>query len=293
MSGRVVFALPGNEALAARLAAALAAPLGAMEARRFPDGESYLRLLSPVRNRQVVLACTLDRPDDKILPLLFAAETAADLGAASVGLAAPYLAYMRQDRAFAPGEAVTSRSAAELLSRAFDWLVTVDPHLHRRHSLDEIYAIPTKTVSAAPLLSAWVRAQVENPILIGPDRESEQWVSAVAQDAQAPFMVLDKVRQGDRDVHIRLCEPEQLAGHTPVLLDDIISSGATMLEALRLIGDRAAAQCVCLAVHGIFAQGSDTALAAAGARLVTTNTIRHATNAIDVIPLLARAIADL
>ncbi|WP_164119514.1 ribose-phosphate pyrophosphokinase-like domain-containing protein, partial [Stenotrophomonas maltophilia] len=85
----------------------------------------------------------LAQPNEKILPLIFAAATARELGAARVGLVAPYLAYMRQDRRFNPGEAVTSRQMAHLVSGAFDWMVTVDPHLHRYSDLSEIYSIPT------------------------------------------------------------------------------------------------------------------------------------------------------
>ena len=169
-----------------------------------------------------------------MLPLLFAAATARELGASRVGLVAPYLAYMRQDRRFKPGEAVTSRQVARLLSDAFDWLVTVDPHLHRYSSLADIYSIPTHVVHAAPLIAEWIKANVTNPLIIGPDSESEQWVAAVASDVGAPYSVLEKVRHGDRDVEIRLKDLEQWKGRTPVLVDDIISTGRTMIEAVRL-----------------------------------------------------------
>ena len=190
MSSAIVFAMPGNEALAAALAATLNATPGELEVRRFPDGETYLRLHTPVAGRRVILACSLYHPDDMALPLLFAASTARELGAASVGLAAPYLGYMRQDKRFNDGEAVTSALFAKMLSQHIDWLVTVDPHLHRWHSLDQIYPIPSTVVAAAPLLADWIRNNVEAPVLIGPDEESEQWVSAVAAIAGAPHVVL-------------------------------------------------------------------------------------------------------
>lgn len=293
MSERLVFALPGNEAMTERLASLLGAEVGIIETRRFPDGETYLRLLTSVEGKSVLLVCSLAHPDDKYLPLLFAAGTARDLGAAKIGLIAPYLAYMRQDRRFHPGESVTSRHAAGLLSNAFDWLVTVDPHLHRYHALAEIYTIPAKALHAAPMLSAWVRDHVTDPILIGPDAESEQWVAAAARDAGAPFTVLEKTRHGDRDVEIRVRHMERLYGRTPVLVDDVISSGKTMLEAVRHVRDYNTAQPFCLAVHGIFADGSDSELEKTGARIITTNTIPHATNAIDVIPLLSGAASVL
>jgi ribose-phosphate pyrophosphokinase len=200
---------------------------------------------------------------------------------------------MRQDRRFNAGEAVTSRHVARLLSGAFDWLLTVDPHLHRYAALGEIYTIPARTVHAAPLLSAWIRQHVADPVIVGPDAESEQWVAAVAADADAPYAVLEKVRRGDRDVAITLGNVTPWKNRTPVLVDDIISSGRTMIEAARLLRADGWKPPICLAVHGIFADRSDELLAAAGARVVTANTIPHATSRIDVSGLLARELQEL
>ena len=293
MTTPLVIAMPANKAMAQMLAQSLPADIGGIEVRSFPDGETYLRFLSDLSERMVVIACTLDRPNEKILPVLFAAATARELGAEKVGLVAPYLAYMRQDRRFKPGEAVTSRQIAQLLSNAFDWLVTVDPHLHRHGSLAEIYRIPTRVVHAAPLISQWIKTQVPNPFVIGPDSESEQWVSVVAKDSDAPYAVLEKVRRGDRDVEVSAESLPDLDGRTPVLVDDIISSGRTMIAAVRLIVKQAAPAPVCVAVHGLFADHSDQLLARAGARVVTSNSIPHATNDIDVAEALATSIRQL
>jgi ribose-phosphate pyrophosphokinase len=293
MTAPLLFAMPGNEAAAHTLARLLAGDIGQLALHAFPDGETYLRFLTDPPARAVALICTLDRPNEKILPLLLAAATARELGATKVGLVAPYLAYMRQDRRFKPGEAVTSREFARLLSSGFDWLVTVDPHLHRYDSLAEIYGIPTRAVHAAPLISRWIKTNVERPLIIGPDRESEQWVSAVAEEAGAPYAVLDKVRRGDREVEITARNLRDLDVRTPVLVDDIISSGRTMIETVRLLIGRGATKPVCVAVHGVFADDSSALLAEAGARLVTSNTIPHATNGMDVGEILADAIREL
>jgi ribose-phosphate pyrophosphokinase len=267
--------------------------IGQMELRAFPDGETYLRFLTDLSTRAVILICTLDHPNEKILPLLFAAATARELGATKVGLVAPYLAYMRQDRRFHAGEAVTSREVAQLLSRAFDWLVTVDPHLHRYGSLAKIYRIPTRVVHAAALMSQWINANVSNPLIIGPDSESAQWVSVVATEAGAPFAVLQKVRLGDREVKISVEGLPDLAGRTPVLVDDIISSGRTMIEAVRLLKKRGGAAPICIAVHGLFADHSNLLLEQMGARVVTSNSIHHVTNGMDVGKLLAHSVREL
>lgn len=293
MSPPLVIPLPRNEEMAAKLCAGLRGQQGRLEVRQFPDGETYLRFLDDPAGRQLLVVCTLDHPDHKILPLVFAAATACELGAAEIGLISPYLAYMRQDRRFNPGEAVTSRQFASLLSDAFDWLITVDPHLHRYSSLAEIYSVPTRVVHAAPLISEWIRSNVRLPLIVGPDSESEQWVAATANEIGAPYTVLEKVRHGDRDVEILIRDASQLQGRTPVLVDDIVSTGRTMIEAVRLTRAQSAAAPVCIAVHGLFADHADKMLAAAGARVVTCNTVPHPTNAIDVTPMLIRAVGEV
>ena len=290
----LLFALPGNEELTARLAARLAADLGSLETRRFPDGETYVRLLTEVRARSVVLVCTLDSPDDKTLRLLFAAHAARDLGAARVGLVAPYLAYMRQDKRFRSGEAITSNAYARLLSASVDWIVTIDPHLHRRSSMSEIYSIPVAVCHAAPKLSDWIREHVTDAIVIGPDSESEQWVSAVADGAGAPFTTLEKTRHGDRDVEIEFPNLERWQGRRPVLVDDIISSGRTMEVAIKQLIALGFAPPVVLGVHGLFADDAYERLEAAGAaQILSTNSVPHPSSEIDIRDVLETAIANL
>ena len=291
-SSPLIFALPGNEALASALALHLGATVGELSVRRFPDGETYLRFVTPVSGRKIVLACSLHHPDDHAMPLLFAAATAKELGASAVGLVTPYLGYMRQDKRFNDGEAVTSALFARMLSEHIDWLVTVDPQLHRWHSLDDIYSVPGTVVPAAPLLASWIRSNVESPVLIGPDAESEQWVSAVAGIAGAPHVVLEKIRRGDRDVSVSIPDPAALRGRTPVLVDDIISTGHTMMAAARHALAQGLPAPVCVGVHAVFAGNARDALLAAGAaRVITTNTIPQAAGEIDVNSALASAAA--
>lgn len=290
----VVLSLPGNTALSDALAPQLGAVLGDYTLHRFPDGESYVRIDTPLAGRQVILVCTLDRPDEKFLLLAFIAATAKQLGAARVGLVAPYLGYMRQDTRFKDGEGITAEIFGELLSRAVDWIVTVDPHLHRYHDLREIYSIPSQVVHAAPLFAHWIQTRIKAPLLIGPDSESLQWVCAVASAAEAPYLLLEKTRYGDRDVRISVPQLERWRGHTPVLVDDIISTAHTMIETItHLMRDGLPAP-VCLGVHAVLAGNAYADLLAAGASaVVTSNTIAHASNGIDVTPLIVDAVRTL
>ncbi|HEY9102211.1 ribose-phosphate pyrophosphokinase-like domain-containing protein, partial [Chitinimonas sp.] len=93
-----VLAFPGNEVAGAALAMHWGAPALPVKLHRFPDGETSVTLPTELEGRCVVLVCTLDRPDEKLAALLFAADAAREMGAVQVGLVAPYLAYMRQDK---------------------------------------------------------------------------------------------------------------------------------------------------------------------------------------------------
>jgi ribose-phosphate pyrophosphokinase len=284
-------ALPGNDLMADKLATLCGGERGGIETRQFPDGETYLRFRVDPTGRDVVLVSTLVHPNEAFLPLAFAAGTARELGARQIGLVAPYLGYMRQDQCFQPGEGVTSRHFAALLSQICDWLITVDPHLHRYRNLGDIYPIPASALHAGSVIADWIRHNIGTPFIIGPDEESVQWVSEIARDCGAPFAVLHKRRLGDRDVRIAPDGLNNIREATPVLVDDIISSGETMLEAIRLVKSLTTSVPIAIGVHGIFADGSDARIEAAGVTLVTTNSIPHASNRIDVANLLALAIS--
>lgn len=293
MTNAIVLSLPDDAAFGEALAGALGVEHAQLSWRHFPDGESHVTLPERLAGRSVVINCTLARPDPKLAPLLFVADAARDLGATQVGLVAPYLAYMRQDRRFHAGEAVTSRTFARVLSSAFDWLATVDPHLHRIASLDEIYAIPSQVVHAAPLLGRWIAENVDNPLVLGPDAESQQWVSEVAAVIDAPYAVFTKTRLGDREVRIEPPDLSRYAGRQPVLVDDIVSSGRTLIEAARHLGDAGFASPVCAVTHALFGQDAYADLARSVASIVSSDTVAHPTNAITVSRELGTAVAAL
>lgn len=291
----LVLALPDGTQLANALAQQLGCAHGELAVHIFPDGETLVRIDAPVQGRTVVLAGSLHRPDGKTLPLLFAADAARELGATQVGLAAPYLAYMRQDKRFHPGEAITSRSYARLLSASLDFIVTVDPHLHRWHGLDELYPIRTQVVRAAPAIAQWLQRHVRDPLLVGPDSESEQWVAEVARLVQAPHTVLRKTRRGDRDVSVEIVEDTAAwNGCTPVLLDDIVSSGHTLLAAAQALREAGLPPPLCVVVHALFdAEALARLLHGNVQRVVSCDTVPHPSNAIALAPALAEALRTL
>lgn len=289
-SGRLL-AFPEHWPLADALADRLALPAVSYTHHRFPDRESLFRIGTDVRGSNLLLIADLHDPDPRFLQLILLADTLRDLGATRIDLIAPYLPYMRQDTRFNPGEGISSRYFARALSAHFDSLTTVDPHLHRYHALAEIYPIPARLVHAAETLAGWIAGSVPDAVLIGPDEESEQWVSDIAQRAGAPYETLVKQRFGDEDVRVSLPHPERWQNHVPVLVDDIISSGRTLMAAVSHLREAGLPAPLCVAVHGVYAPDALAGLKQAGAaEVVTTNTVPSATASIDISAAIAAAL---
>lgn len=287
----IVFAYPGNEKLANSIAEYINADIGKMEIRSFPDGELYIRVLSEVKNRVSIIVCSLNKPNEKTFALYFLSKTLKSLESTEVWLVLPYLAYLRQDKIFHFGEALTSEYFASLISGFANKVFTIDPHLHRLNSLGEIYSIPTIILNSSSLIATYIRNTIKNPLLIGPDSESEQWLSQIAKNAGAPYVILNKTRLGDKEVEISLPVLENFKNHTPVLVDDIISTAETMIEVIEKIKHAGMTKPVCIGIHAVFSQNAFVNLEKSGVfSIVTCNTIDHKTNQIDVSELIGMAL---
>jgi ribose-phosphate pyrophosphokinase len=289
----MLLAFADEDALARALARELGVPLAFIAEHRFPDGEIKLTL-PPALPAAVTVLRGLQQPNDRLVALLLAARTARQLGARRLALVAPYLAYMRQDMAFAPGEAVSQRIVASFLGELFDRVVTIDPHLHRIQSLDEVMPGARGIVlGAAPLLGRWIAAQWPAdapPLLVGPDEEAGQWVQQAGAAAGLPGIVCTKTRRGDRDVSVELPE-DSVHGRAVVLIDDLASTGHTLEQAARALFERGAASVDAAVVHALFRDAALRRLHDAGIRRIwSTDAVAHETNVVSVAPLLAQAL---
>jgi len=286
-----ILAFPDAASQASALATALNAPCDLIECHRFPDGESRLRLPDALP-AEVALYRSLDRPGEKLVELMLAAETARALGAVRLTLVAPYLCYMRQDMAFQPGEAVSQRIVGRFLADLFDALVTVDPHLHRVRTLVE--AVPVRravALSAAPAMGAFLAARGVRPLLVGPDRESLQWVKSVSEVDHLEFVVAEKTRHGDRDVEVRL-PARDYAGVEAVIVDDLASTGCTLAATARALVAAGAKRVDVLVTHALFVGDALSAIERAGVEAIwSSDSIAHPTNAFTLTPMLAGAVA--
>jgi ribose-phosphate pyrophosphokinase len=282
-----------EQTIAQAVAAAAGLTLAVIQRHRFPDGELRLRLPESLPPR-VVFWRGLHQPNEKLVEILLVARTAHQLGAVHLTLVAPYLAYMRQDIAFNPGEAVSQRVIGRFLAGLFDAVITVDPHLHRVATLEE--AIPVKdaiVLSGAPLLADHIATQRPDVLLIGPDEESLQWVTQAAARHGWAHGVCRKLRHGDRQVDIELPDLP-FAGRAVVLMDDVASSGHTLAQATRLLREAGAASVDVAVTHALFADGAVRLIREAGAgQIWSTDSIPHASNAVSVVPAVAEALRRL
>lgn len=290
MATPVLHAFADALPLARPLAEALRWPLVEVAVHRFPDGESRVRVRARPGEAAVLLR-SLHDPNAKLVEVLLAADALRRAGAGPVALVAPYLGYMRQDAVFEPGDAVSQRVVARLLGDGFDRLWCVEPHLHRVKTLAELFACPAEAVPAAPALAGWLRGAT-GTLLVGPDEESEPWLRELARLSGLPACVADKRRRGDRDVEVAL--PALARGVSrAVLVDDIVSSGATLAALARALRAAGLARIEAVVVHALFAPGAREALEAAGVSdVASTDTVPHPSNRISVAPLLAAALAE-
>lgn len=289
MTMATLFAFPECSCAAKRLAGELGIGFSEIALRHFPDGESLVR--TEPATGVALLYRSLDNPNAKLVELLLAASALRENGARRVMLIAPYLGYMRQDMAFRPGEAVSQQVIGGLLADRFDGVLTVDPHLHRISSLGEVMpGTEAISLSAAPALSEAL-AGADRPLLVGPDGESRQWVEAIAAPLGLDVLVGEKFRSGDREVAIRIPGIEQAQDRLAVLVDDVVSSGETLIAAAQLLRDAGAARIEALATHCLAHKADLARMQEAGIALLRfTDSVGRAGGTISLAPLIAAEI---
>ena len=286
----VVLGYDESKAAAQGLAKALTCDYRDIQVHRFPDGESRVTLPACAASK-VIIYRSMDRPNDKLIELLLTIRTLRANGVKHITLVAPYLCYMRQDCAFEKGDVVSQQVIGEFLSQHVDTLLTVDPHLHRVHKLSE--AIPCQqaiNITAAPLFRNYLDQHLKDAILLGPDAESEQWVKSIAGE-DYNYGVAHKQRHGDRDVAIQLPDLV-LENKTIVLIDDVISTGQTLLKTVEAIRRHQAEKIIIMVTHALFAdEDFDQTLYDNGVTdIISTDSIPHRSNQLELASLLADAI---
>ena len=288
-----IYTFPTYQQQGQALANALDYPCYDITIHHFPDKESRVTL-PETKTDHIILYLSLDYPNNKLIELLLACKTARKQGCKRLSLVTPYLSYMRQDKSFNSGEAISQQVIGQWLSELVDDVITVDPHLHRIASLDTV--IPNtnnQTLSACSDLGEFVKSLNKKVHLLGPDEESLQWVKQVAEISGSSYSVATKQRHSDTEVHIQLPNIDYNDLHI-ILIDDVISTGHTVAETAIKLYSSGAKQVDILVTHALFTNGAmETLLNAKIKNIWSSDSISHKTNQITLTMLLANTIKTM
>lgn len=276
---------------AARLGGAMQCRPTEIAVHRFQDGETLPRV-SDVATGAVIYR-SLHDPNAKLIEVLLSADALRRAGAKRVVLAAPYVPYLRQDAVFRPGEPLSRDVIIRLLADAFDVIVTVDPHLHRTPRLTDpsnraVWSVVSGAAVMANGLSADPRVA---DCVVGPDTESAQWAAIIAARLGLPHWTFEKVRRSDLFVELTAPDGAHVRGQRVLIVDDLCTSGGTLLAATAALTALGAARVEAAVTHVLIDDETSRALRDAGlARLRSCDGCQHPTNAFALAPALAAAI---
>jgi len=288
----VVVGLSGGKHLYKSVAELIKARPMEIESRFFPDGELYLRFPEELEDDVVLIQSMYGDPNNKLVEYLFASKTALELGAKRVIGVIPYIAYARQDRRFKPGEAVSVRLVADMIKHSkTSRIITIDMHLHRVRGaeLPTIFDMPVSNLTAMRLLARRALEFVEEPVFIGPDDEAIEFARVAASVTGAPYTNLKKVRLGDREVEISLGDKTiGIEGRDVVIVDDIISTGGTVVTAVKLLKKLGARKFVVAVTHALLVGDALERIRNAGVEKVfSANTVPSPISEVDVASIIA------
>ena len=258
---------------------------------KFPDNELRIRLQTNVKGHDVIFVQSFyGEINDLILECILASSTAKELGAKKVKLIAPYFPYLRQDKRFNDGEAVSQKIIGKLFGKYFDEVFVVDPHLHRTKSLSAVFNVKSHQLTANSLIADYIKKKIKNPVIIGPDEESFKWAKHVADMIKAESRILKKKRYSSFHVEVTLNKKMDLGKRNAVIVDDIISTGHTIIEAAKILRKLGAKKVTCICVHGIFVSNAIEKLRKEKIDIVSCNTVPNKFDGIDVSGLIAKSV---
>ncbi len=276
-----VVAGPSSPILAKKIAERLGVELAKTTFKRFPDGELYVRIEDAV-DRAVVVQSINSNDDLVALMLMFDALEGSEIFAVI-----PYMGYARQDRRFKDGEAISIRAVARLIEGYASGVVTVN--IHSREAAKHFKKLIE--VDAMPAIGRFYAGR--DVVMVSPDLGSYDRVRVCAEHAGCDFDYLEKRRIDAETVEIK---PKSLdvRGRDVVIVDDIISTGGTIVEATKILLDSGAKSVECACVHAVLAENALNKLYSAGIRrVVATDTVEKPVSVISVADDIVEALRKI
>lgn len=271
-----------SQALAARVAREMNVEPTLCEFSCFPDGEIYTRLMEDDLDEVVIIQSIAN--DSDLMRLLQMIDACED--AQIINIVIPYMGYARQDQKFKSGEAISARAVARAIS--CDRIFTVNIH---KPSILDYFNADAFDLNAAPVLGQYINSlNLERPLLVAPDIGAINLVQSTAQSAGLDYDYLEKTRHSGDSVTIKTKDVD-VAGRDVILVDDMIATGGTMTESIKLLKNQGAKDVFLACVHPVFAKNAVLRLFNAGVKeIVATDTLEKVQSTTTVAPIISAAI---
>jgi ribose-phosphate pyrophosphokinase len=280
---------PGTFDLADKIARRLGAHLAVASLRIFSDGESSIKL-GRVGKNCVIVQSSNPPTDTHLIQLLMMAKKCTDDGAQDVCAVVPYLGYARQDRAFLEGEVVSISLVAKLFeSVGLKHIITVDIHSELAMS----YFASIQNVSSIPLLADYAsKMRLHDPIAVSPDAGGTNRAKEFARHLDIDVLVLKKSRHkvtGDVTIEERL--DIDISKRDAIVIDDIISSGGSLIKAAEVLNKKGAGKIYAMCAHALLINDAAQKIKSAGVEdIISTNSVPSQYAKVDLSPEIALAL---
>ncbi|WP_223070049.1 ribose-phosphate diphosphokinase [Paenibacillus caui] len=291
-----IFSGSSNKALTDAVCRQLGVEPGRVQISRFKSGEIYVHYEESIRNCDVFLVQSLSHPiNEMFVELLVMIDAAKRASAHTVNIVLPYYGYARQERKSAPREPISAKMVADVLTTAgASRVVTLDLHAP---AIQGFFNIPVDHLTALDLITEYLLAKkIQNPVIVSPDAGRASMAEKLASGMDSPFAIMIKKRPAHNQSVITHVIGD-VEGRTPIIIEDLIDTGSTILQVVEGLKERGAADSYVCATHGLFSAGAIQRLDHPNIReVVITDSIAplepHPSrfHILTVAPLLSRAI---
>ncbi len=260
----------------------------------FPDGESYIKIPHEIAGEDIAIIQSTNTPQDKsLMELFFMIDKARNMGAKSITAIVPYMGYMRQNKEFNEGEAVSISTIISILnSLQLDNLITIQPH---KSGPLRAFKGKTAIVDVTGKMAVYAGAGMRNPLVLAPDKGALEIARKAAASIGCAYTYIDKERLNDTKVSIKHSPSESMKGNDVMIIDDMISTGGTIVQAAEFAKSRGAENVRVAAVHLIMAGNAEEKLRNAGiSEICGTNTLPfRGTKTFDISEEIAKSLDEI
>ncbi len=263
-----------------------------IEQRFFPDNEQYIRIPFKPKDSVTIVQSMYGKPDERLVETLFVSKTLKEMGVLNIIALIPYLAYTRQDKRYKEGEVISQTITLELLGNFINELITIDAHFHE--GIPEIKNLRIKNIRLSPFFKIFFENIKANPnyVVIGPDDDSYILANLLAKELELDSGFIEKKRIGDSEVKVFNCSIDVKTKNV-ILIDDIISTGSTVIEAIKFLRREGVDKIHVAATHGLFVADSLEKLEVLRLEsIITSNSVPNRYALLDVSPVLIGELKD-